>query len=234
MKTKPFNFHIPVMGLAYTIDSPIKIAKYGIDTVVSIVDDVLIDQMHEFYASKFKLPFTKYTNKDVLSRANRIKDFLNTSQKIVDLKFEEFKNTLATNKVVLLDYIEMLPKVSEIKEQLLQFSNEKMESSIIKEWLDTHLAQGNIDVNIMTKIDKTNFENNEELPSTFNDAHLALKGFAESDLNSSLVLSAGMNPRLYSYIEEFEDFFPNKESEFKKKIILKVSDYRSALIQGKF
>jgi len=43
-----------------------------------------------------------------------------------------------------------------------------------------------------------------------------------------------MNPRLYSYFEKFEDFFPNEKGEMKKKIILKVSDYRSALIQGKF
>jgi hypothetical protein len=43
-----------------------------------------------------------------------------------------------------------------------------------------------------------------------------------------------MNPRLYSYFEQFEDFYPDKNGEIKKKIVLKVSDYRSALIQGKF
>ena len=43
-----------------------------------------------------------------------------------------------------------------------------------------------------------------------------------------------MNPRLYSYIEQFSDFYPDENGTIKKKIILKVSDYRSALIQGKF
>src|SRR5690606_24195563 len=43
----------------------------------------------------------------------------------------------------------------------------------------------------------------------------------------------GYNPRLYSYIEKFSDFFPDEKGNLKKKIILKVSDYRSALIQGK-
>ncbi|WP_332912291.1 hypothetical protein [Algoriphagus boritolerans] len=43
-----------------------------------------------------------------------------------------------------------------------------------------------------------------------------------------------MNPALYSYAEQFPDFFPNEKGEIKKRIILKVSDYRSALIQGKF
>ena len=43
-----------------------------------------------------------------------------------------------------------------------------------------------------------------------------------------------MNPRLYSYIEQFEDFYPDDNGNIKKKIVLKVSDYRSAFIQGKF
>ena len=42
-----------------------------------------------------------------------------------------------------------------------------------------------------------------------------------------------MSPRLYSYIENFGDFFPDSEGHIKKKIILKVSDFRSALVQGK-
>jgi hypothetical protein len=48
------------------------------------------------------------------------------------------------------------------------------------------------------------------------------------------VLSAGLSPRLYSYISNFDDFFPNENGKLSKKIILKVSDYRSALVQGKF
>src|SRR5690606_18118318 len=65
------------------------------------------------------------------------------------------------------------------------------------------------------------------------DALEALKGFALSNLNSSVVLSAGMNQRLYAYIENFKDFYPNVVGKIKKRIILKVSDFRSALIQGK-
>src|SRR5574343_425334 len=33
------TFHIPVMGLAFTIDSPVRVAQYGIDSVISIMDD---------------------------------------------------------------------------------------------------------------------------------------------------------------------------------------------------
>ena len=30
------TFHIPVMGLAYTVDSPVKVARFGISSVISI------------------------------------------------------------------------------------------------------------------------------------------------------------------------------------------------------
>ena len=49
------NFHIPVMGLAYTIDSPIRVAQYGISSVISIIDDELIEKMNSFYSEKFSL-----------------------------------------------------------------------------------------------------------------------------------------------------------------------------------
>jgi hypothetical protein len=39
---------------------------------------------------------------------------------------------------------------------------------------------------------------------------------------------------LYGYFEKFEDFYPDENGNLKKKIVLKVSDYRSAIIQGKF
>ncbi|MGB5359790.1 MAG: hypothetical protein WBN27_07595, partial [Eudoraea sp.] len=85
-----------------------------------------------------------------------------------------------------------------------------------------------------TKVDKENYRKKIKLPAQYNDAHAALRGYANSVLNSSIILSAGMNPRLYSYMEQFEDFYPYENGIIKKKIVLKVSDYRSALIQGKF
>ena len=39
------TFHIPVMGTGFTIDTPLRVAKYGITTVISLVDDLLIEQM---------------------------------------------------------------------------------------------------------------------------------------------------------------------------------------------
>ena len=45
------KFHIPVMGLAFTIDLPAKVARFGIASVVSFVED--LDRPHMFIAELF-------------------------------------------------------------------------------------------------------------------------------------------------------------------------------------
>lgn len=234
--TKPVHtFHIPVMGLAYTIDSPIRVAKYGVSSVISIIDDDLIEKMNAFYSSKFNLPYQEITQKIHDYRAERITSYLNLVDKIVKEKFDNFKNELAESKLALENYIAMLPNKSEIKLGLQHLIDEGVAfKDNIKNFLENNITAGEIDVNIMTKIDKDNFDKKEQLSSEFNDAHASLRGFANSTLTSSVVLSAGMNPRLYSYFENFDVFFPNAENKLAKKIILKVSDFRSAMIQGNF
>lgn len=229
------TFHIPVMGLAYTIDSPIRVAKYGISSVISIADDELIEKMRAFYSEKFDVPYQEITQKIHDYRAERITSYLNLVDKIVNEKFESFKNELSESKLALESYIAMLPNKSDVKKGLQNILHEGIVfKENIRNFLDNHLNPGDIDVNIMTKLDKDNFIKIEQLPVEFNDAHAALRGFANSNLTSSVVLSAGMNPRLFSYFENFDAFFPDSSSKLKKKIILKVSDFRSAMIQGNF
>jgi hypothetical protein len=87
----------------------------------------------------------------------------------------------------------------------------------------------------MTKLDRPNVDRDgNPLPEEFSDALAALRGFAQSTVTSAIELSAGFNRRLYTYIEEFNDFYADAAGNFKKEIILKVSDYRSAITQGKF
>jgi hypothetical protein len=87
----------------------------------------------------------------------------------------------------------------------------------------------------MTKTDRNNYNEQGELLEDGSDAVAALRGYAKSNLsNSSVVFSAGMNPRLYNYLENCKEFDINEDGSFTKKIIIKVSDYRSALIQGKY
>ncbi|WP_437397857.1 hypothetical protein [Flagellimonas lutimaris] len=229
------TFHIPVMGLAYTIDSPIRVAHYGISSVISIIDDELMEKMNLFYSKKFNFPYKEISKKTQDYRGKRITSYLNLVDTIVKEKFSKFKKELAESKSALESFIATLPNKSYIKEGLSNLINEgSVRKDDIENFLEVHLKAGDIDVNIMTKVDKDNFVKSEQLPIEFNDAHASLRGFAKSNLNSSVVLSAGMNPRLYSYFENFKDFFPDRNNQLKKKIVLKVSDYRSATIQGKF
>ncbi len=232
MKKQTHNFHIPVMGVAYTIDTPLKVAPLGIDSVISLVDNVLLEKLRQFYSEKFDLPYKEISQKAEDYMAKRITSYLNLIHKLTTQKFEDLKNNYEDKKNEIIDYFEMLPDSSVLKKEFKL----KVHSNIdeFKQWIKDNLQMGSIDVNIMTKVDKANYKNGQQLPQEYNDAHAALRGYAKSNLSSSLVLSAGMSPRLYAYIEEFDDFYPDEKGQIKKKIILKVSDYRSALIQGKF
>ena len=132
-------------------------------------------------------------------------------------------------------YYEMLPEgplASEYREMLA--AGDAKERARRQERLRVRATPGSIDVNIMAKGDRDIYRDGEKLPFQFSDASAALRGFAESGLASSIIFSAGMNPRLYGYAAEFPDFFPDPCGRLKKKIVLKVSDFHSAAVQGKF
>ncbi len=232
--TPQHSFHIPVMGIGYTIDTPVKVSHLGIDSVISLVDDILLEKLRKVYAEKFELPYQEISTKIEDFRAKRITSYLNLINDIAISKFDALKNSTSELSDELVAYFNLLPDSSTLKKEFKNFTDKVPNFSEIKNWLKDNLSMGSIDVNIMTKVDKANYLNGKQLPITYNDAHAALRGFAMSNLNSSVILSAGMSPRLYGYIEQFDDFYPDSKGFIKKKIVLKVSDYRSALIQGKF
>jgi hypothetical protein len=118
---------------------------------------------------------------------------------------------------------------------LLYFNSDAQDKADIVASIKSKIVPGRIDVNIMTRVDKMNYDKEgNPLPREYSDALSALKGFAKSKIEGSVVFSAGMNPSLYGYTENFGCFFPDHMGKTQKGIILKVSDYRSALIQGKF
>lgn len=228
------NFHIPVMGLGFTVDTPIKVARFGISSVVSIMDDQLLEDMRSHYSSATQ--FESINEKVDDSRAKRIKAYLDFLQSTVDDQIKEIKNQAFGEGLEIDKYFDLLPfdhPLSHLYSRMRLVGGE--EKLVLQRELREAIEPGNIDVNIMTKIDKLNYaKDGTLLPREFSDALAALRGFAESKVRGGVVFSAGMNPALYGYAEEFNDFFPNENGRIKKPIILKVSDYRSALIQGKF
>jgi hypothetical protein len=130
----------------------------------------------------------------------------------------------------------MFNKYSQMNEnQFIESMTDKASRDRMIRDLTDRMIPGSIDVNIMAKVDALRMdEEDKPMSSEFSDASSALRGFANSCVSSGLVLSAGFNPRLYSYLSEFKAFYRDASGRTKKSIILKVSDIRSALIQGKF
>ena len=237
MQNSLHTFSIPVMGTGHSIDSPIRVAPFGINSVISIVDDLLIERIRKYYANLFDLPYENIARNAEDGRARRITAYLDLVQQIVNQKFEAIKGQPFFEKNEKTKYFEMLPNTSELKKKYQDFIN--MASGSIRDALAFELTEGmkpgSIDVNIMSKVDGFSFPNSgQPMTAEYSDGSAALRGYANSVVSSSLVLSAGFNPRLYNYLAEFEDFYRDMKGHIKKKIILKVSDFRSALIQGKY
>ena len=237
MTNTEHTFHIPVMGTGYTLTSPIKVAQYGINSVVSLVDDILMEKMRKHLCKMYYIDYKEISSKDIDHRAKRITNYLNLLNDIVNRQITKLKSEPFLKNTSVSKYFKLLPDNSSLKKKYQQMRDtiNAFKQVELQDELKKHLLPGSIDVNIMTKLDKPNFVNKKEkLGQEYNDAHAALRGYANSNLRSSIVLSAGLNPRLYSYMEEFDDFYPDENGEIKKQVVLKVSDYRSALIQGKF
>lgn len=230
------SFHIPVLGLAYSIDTPLKVARFGISSVVSIVDDELIERMRKFHLKKNNLSYLAIEKTEEDFRAKRITAYLNLLDTLVDKQIRELKAQNFETGSDICRYFELLPDHLDEKTKYREMLKEDQEDKkkILQSKLREKIKAGAIEVNIMAKVDKMNFtKNGTPLGDIFTDALASLRGYAKSDLNSSIILSAGMNPRLYSYLSEFKDFAPSKLPS-KKKVVLKVSDFRSAFIQAKF
>lgn len=230
------TFHIPVMGLGYTVDTPLKVAKFGISSVVSIMDDFLLEDMRRIHSEKLNLPFAPIAETEEDARAKRVQAYLDLLNNVIQTQMEELKTENWDEESTMNQLVALLPEASEVSQLFEKFRiADPSQKTELKSKIIALLTPGSIDVNIMTKVDKLNYDKEgNELSREFSDALSALRGFAKSNLEAGVVFSAGMNPALYSYAEQFPDFFSDENGKIKKRIILKVSDYRSALIQGKF
>ena len=236
MSNSIHTFHIPVMGLAYTIDTPVKVARFGISSVISIIEDNLIEKMRDYYYHLQDEPYHPISAKEADYRAKRITDYLNLVQRIVAAQLETIRKEPFLKGNEILKYFEMMPTHHRLYRlfQAMMKCGDGTKKEKLGILLRKHLMPGAIDVNIMTKLDKNSTDKKGNTIADGSDAVAALRGYAKSILtNSSIVLSAGLNPRLFNYMETLSAFDRNENGTFDKKIIVKVSDFRSAYIQGK-
>ena len=229
------TFHIPVMGTGFTIDTPLRVAKYGISSVISLVDDTLIEQMRKFHCHREGEPYEEISSRDGDARARRITAYLNLIDCLVQRQVEALRSSPFQPGSEIIQYYEMLPE-NRLKQTFYDMlaTTDPEQKTRLGEFLRRHAVPGSIDVNIMTKLNRDIYRGGKKLAPEFSDALAALRGYANSSLRSSIIFSAGINRRLYNYITRFNDFYPDENGIIKKKIVLKVSDYRSAEVQGRF
>jgi len=231
------RFHIPVMGTGHSIDSPIRVAHLGIHSVISVVDDMLCEKIRKHYCEEYDISYENIPKSATDGRAERITAYLDMVADIVWQKFFELKTQPLFTGSEKDRYFNLLPDENPLKSSynFISTVRDSMVRQDLINDLTSRMTPGSIDVNIMAKVDALgNGTDGLPMSSEFSDASAALRGYANSKLSSALVLSAGFNPRLYGYLSDFQDFYRDASGHIKKKIILKVSDFRSALIQGKF
>jgi len=151
---KKHNFHIPVMGIGYTIDSPLKVAAYGINSVISLVDDILLERLRKYYMEVNHLKYIEISNKTIDFRALRITAYLDLMQDLIQDKINKLKTIESLQSKEYVDFVKHLPTNSTLSKALKNSKSLKE----VKRLIHKNLVPGSIDVNIMTKVDKTNYQ----------------------------------------------------------------------------
>ncbi|SHK79907.1 hypothetical protein [Fibrobacter sp. UWB12] len=213
------KIHIPVMGICYTADTPVRVAHLGITSVISLVDDGLLEEYRMAYAERLGLDL----GSPQTTRIGRIRSYLDFVADEVDRKFtrlcaERFDG--GSDKDL---YFLMLPLDSRLRVEYDGiFAKTGLARIAAEAALTEKMEPGEIQANIMVGL------NHDEA------AFDAVRGFAVSKVKGSLVLSAGVNLAVFEEIAKYKDFYRTRDKAPTKKIILKVSDYRSALVQGRY
>ena len=236
INTDLHRFHIPVMGTGFTIDTCLKVARFGIHSVLSLGDDEMIERVREYHCKEYGIHYEEIAGGSGDHRARRITAYLNQLNLLVNDQFEVLRQQPFETGECINRYFSLLPEGDlKCEYNAMMAETELAHKKHRQDELRRLMKPGRINVNVMTKVDCTiDRVDNRMLDPDKTDALNGLKGFGESDLRSSIIFSAGMNPRLYGAIAKYPDFFPDPSGEIKKQVVLKVSDYRSAAIQGRF
>lgn len=225
---------VPVMGTAFTIASPLKLARYGISSAISLVDDLFLEQMRKHLSAECGADYVPIEKNAPNGRALRVTAYLDFLDRQVAQQMEVIRSLPFEEGSDLCRYFELLPS-GPLRARYFEMlaCEDEAARHRMQEALRQEVVPGAINANIMTKLDRDRDRKGKELALGDSDALAAARGFARSTVDGSLILSAGMNPRLFAYLATLEEFQPDEAGHFRKRLVLKVSDYRSAEVQSK-
>ncbi len=221
------------MGTGFTIDTPIRLAPLGIHSAISLVNDSLIEFARRDWCQRTGRAWTPVDDNQDGFRRERIRLYLDLVQQLVDERTDELRRRSFYDPNGPSRYFSLLPTDSALRRRYTAFmeagASDQHEESALRQLI----VPGRVDVNIMTKLDRGFDHRGRQLKKDDSEALSAAQGFLSSNARGALILSAGANPKLFAQLGEWDCLFPDEDGNSSKQIILKVSDYRSANIQGR-
>lgn len=226
-------FHIPVMGTGFTNTTPLEVAPFGVSSVIALADDTLLEQQRMALSKQFGVDYEPIGIKEEDARARRTQAYLDLIADEVGRRFDILRAAPFEPGSPIQRYFSLLPETeTKAKWRRLDSISDPSERTRVEAELRAAMIPGQIEANIMTKLDSAYTLAGVPKPPNQSDALASLRGFAMSKLRSHVVFSAGMNQRLFACAATLDCFYPDEFGVFEKRLCLKVSDYRSADIQG--
>src|SRR5690606_5695028 len=118
------------------VDTPLKVAPLGIDSAISLVDDILLEKLRKMYCEKFGVPYSEIQDTIRDFRAKRITSYLNLIQELAQEKFKRLKDLAQGPSAELREYIELLPKASQLGQRLAELLRFPGNGPVIEAFLD--------------------------------------------------------------------------------------------------
>ena len=66
------TYHIPVMGTAFTAETPLRVAQYGINSVIALADDVLLERLRKIYSERYNLSYSELFTHESMNNEGEI------------------------------------------------------------------------------------------------------------------------------------------------------------------
>ena len=98
------------MGTGFTVDSPLQVARYGISSVISLVDDLLIEQMRRHHSERAGEPCEPIRDREPDARARRITAYLDLLQRLIGRQVEALRASPFEPGSEITRYYDLLPE----------------------------------------------------------------------------------------------------------------------------
>jgi len=179
------TFHIPVMGTGFTNTTALAVAPLGVSSVIALADDTLLEQQRSVLSRTFGVEYLPIETKDDDARARRTRAYLDLIADEVERRVAQLRSSPFEAGSPIQRYFELLPETAtKAKWRSLSDVTDPAVRMRVESELRAAVIPGQIEVNIMTKLDGAFTLAGVPKPANQSDAVASLRGFAMSKLRS--------------------------------------------------